>query len=142
MTSNSDRAGAEKPAGRALSIEGTKPGLRTALSGLASITVASLVAACGGGGAAAGYAGGGGGGRPAGAGNQPSSSRGPVVVARKAVRHRCCPGQPVRQTIYLPRQEAHGKIFCTGSCLGFWFPVAVKPGTRLRAPRGLNGVLG
>ncbi len=45
------------------------------------------------------------------------------------------------RTIYLPRQEAHGKIFCTGSCLGFWLPVAVKPGTRLRAPRGLNGAL-
>ena len=141
MTSNSDPAGAEESAGRALSIEGIKPGLRTALSGLASIAVASLVAACGSGGAAAGY-GGGDGGQPAGAGNQPSSSRGPVVVARKLPGIGAVLVNRSGKTIYSPRQEAHGKILCTVSCLGFWFPVAVRPGTRLRAPRGVNGVLG
>ncbi len=141
MTSNLDPAGAEKSAGRALSIESIKPGLRTALSGLASIAVASLVAACVSGGAAAGY-GGGDGGQPAGAGNQPSSSRGPVVAARKLSGIGAVLVNRSGKTIYSPRQEAHGKILCTGSCLGFWFPVAVRPGTRLRAPRGVNGVLG
>jgi len=140
MTSNSDPAGAGKSAGRALSIEGTKPRLRTALSGLASIAADRLVAACRGGGAAAGYAGGGGG-QPAGAGNQPSSSRGPVVVARKLSGIGAVLVNRSGKTIYSPRQEAHGKILCTSSCLGFW-SVAVKPGTRLRAPRGVNGVLG
>jgi predicted lipoprotein with Yx(FWY)xxD motif len=31
---------------------------------------------------------------------------------------------------------------CTGSCLGFWFPVTVTPGTALRGSAGANGVLG
>jgi predicted lipoprotein with Yx(FWY)xxD motif len=46
------------------------------------------------------------------------------------------------KTIYSPKQEAHGQILCTGSCLGFWFPVPVTPGTTLRAPNGVSGVLG
>jgi predicted lipoprotein with Yx(FWY)xxD motif len=45
-------------------------------------------------------------------------------------------------TVYSPQQEAHGKILCTGSCLGFWFPVAVTAGTKPRAGSGLTGTLG
>jgi predicted lipoprotein with Yx(FWY)xxD motif len=41
------------------------------------------------------------------------------------------------QTIYSPQQ----KIVCTGSCLGFWFPVTVAPGTALRGSAGVTGVL-
>ena len=140
MTSNSDPAGAEKSAGRAFLI-GSKPGLRTALFGLASIAIASLVAACGSGGAGAGY-GGGGGGQPAGAGSQSSSSRGPVVVARNLSGIGTALVDRSGKTIYSPQQEAHGQILCTASCLGFWFPVSVNPRTPLRAPHGVNGVLG
>jgi predicted lipoprotein with Yx(FWY)xxD motif len=46
------------------------------------------------------------------------------------------------KTIYSPEQEAHGQIRCTGSCLGFWFPVTVTSATGLHAPSGLTGVLG
>jgi predicted lipoprotein with Yx(FWY)xxD motif len=46
------------------------------------------------------------------------------------------------KTAYSPQQEAHGKILCTGSCLSFWFPVPVSPGTTLRGASGLTGVLG
>jgi predicted lipoprotein with Yx(FWY)xxD motif len=46
------------------------------------------------------------------------------------------------KTAYSPQQEAHGKILCTGSCLSFWFPVPVAPGTALRSASDLTGVLG
>jgi len=46
------------------------------------------------------------------------------------------------KTIYSPEQEAHGKILCTGSCLGFWFPVSVASGTRPHATAGLSGTFG
>jgi predicted lipoprotein with Yx(FWY)xxD motif len=46
------------------------------------------------------------------------------------------------KTIYSPEQEADGKIACTGSCLAFWFPVTVRPGTELSLPAGFAGRLG
>jgi len=141
MTSNSDCAGVKKPAGRPFSLAGTRPWLRTVLSGLAPIAAASLVVACGSGGAVAGYGGGGGGEHSAGAGNRPSSSHGPVVIARRLAGIGTVLVDRSGKTIYSPRQEAQGKILCTGTCLGFWFPVTVSPGTPLRAPQGVNGVL-
>lgn len=46
------------------------------------------------------------------------------------------------KTIYTPQQEADGTILCTAGCLSFWFPVTVPPGTALRSPGGVAGVLG
>ena len=46
------------------------------------------------------------------------------------------------KTAYSPDQEAHGKILCTGSCLGFWFPVTVAAGTSVHGPAGLPGPVG
>ena len=111
--------------------------ITAAISGLASIAVAGLVAACGSAGAA-GY-----GGQPAqGTGHQPAASHGPVVSTRTL------PGVGIvlvdrsGKTVYSPQQEAHGKILCTGSCLGFWFPVSVAAGTRPQAAPGMSGTLG
>src|SRR5215475_3805166 len=112
---------------------------RIAISGCASIALAGLVAACGSGGAG-GY-----GGQPtqAGAGKQSAAaSHGPVVTARKLPGVGMVLVDRTGKTVYSPEQEAHGKILCTGSCLSFWFPVAVASGTQLHAPAGISGTLG
>jgi len=116
---------------------------RAALSGLASLAVAGLVAACGGAGGA-GY-----GGQPAqqgggqqGAGHQAAASHGLVLSARKLAGVGVVLVDRSGKTVYSPQQEAHGKIMCTGSCLGFWIPVSVAAGTKLQAGRGLAGTLG
>ena len=46
------------------------------------------------------------------------------------------------RTLYTPAQEANGSIKCTGSCLGFWFPVTMAQGTTPHAGSGLTGTLG
>jgi predicted lipoprotein with Yx(FWY)xxD motif len=46
------------------------------------------------------------------------------------------------KTLYSPQQEAHGSILCNASCLSFWFPAEVTPGTALRAPGSVTGKLG
>ena len=141
MKWNPDAIDAEISARRAFSAAVTKPRARTAVSGLAAIAIAGLVAACGSGGGGAGY-GGTGGGQPAGAGQQPAASHGPVVGARKLAGVGTVLVDRSGKTIYSPQQEARGKILCTGSCLGFWFPVPVSPGTPLHALPGVSGVLG
>jgi len=139
-SSNPHARCAEISARREILAVAKRPSLRTTLSGLAAIAVVGLVAACGSGGAATGY-GGSGGAQPAGS-RQPSESRGPAVVARKIAGVGTVLADRSGKTIYSPLQEQHGKILCTGSCLGFWFPVTVSPGTSLPAPRGVSGVLG
>jgi predicted lipoprotein with Yx(FWY)xxD motif len=89
-------------------------------------------------GSAPGY----GGGQPAGTGRQPTAAGKPVVIARNLAGIGTVLVDRSGKTIYSPGQEVHGTIRCTGSCLGFWFPVPVSPGTPLRAPQGVNGVLG
>jgi predicted lipoprotein with Yx(FWY)xxD motif len=141
MMWNPDAVSAEMPARRKILAPAKRPSLRTALSGLVTVAVAGLVAACGSGGATTGY-GGSGAGRTAGAGQQPTGSHGPAVVARKLAAVGTVLVDRSGETIYSPQQEAHGKILCTGSCLGFWFPVTVSPGTSPPALRGVSGVLG
>jgi predicted lipoprotein with Yx(FWY)xxD motif len=46
------------------------------------------------------------------------------------------------RTMYSPEQEANGSIKCTGSCLGFWFPVTMANGATPHAASGLTGKLG
>ena len=114
-------------------------GRRIAISGFASIALAGLVAACGGAG------GGGYGGQPTQAGGgqqQAASSHGPAVTARKLPGVGMVLVNRAGKTVYSPQQEAHGKILCTGSCLGFWFPVTVAAGTQPHATAGLSGTFG
>jgi predicted lipoprotein with Yx(FWY)xxD motif len=141
MTWNPDAVSTEIRARRKILAPAKKPSLRTALSSLVAIAVAGLAAACGSGGATTGY-GGSGAGQTAGAGQQPAKAHGPVVVARKLAGVGTVLVDRSGRTIYSPQQEAQGKILCTGSCLGFWFPVTVSPGTSLPALRGASGVLG
>jgi predicted lipoprotein with Yx(FWY)xxD motif len=141
MTWNPAGISAEKSARRAFLTAAAMPRVRTALSGLAAVAVAGLVAACGSGGVGAGY-GGNGGGQPAGASKQPTAAHGPVVAARTLAGVGTVLVDRSGKTIYSPQQEEHGKILCMGSCLGFWFPVSVGSGTPLHAPQGVNGVLG
>ncbi len=131
---NADAAGANARSG-ALSTIASR---RAAVSGLASIALAGLVAACGSAGAA-GY-----GGQPApqGAGHQSAASHGPAVSARKLPGVGTVLVDRSGKTVYSPQQEAHGKILCTGSCLSFWFPVSVATGTQLQAAAGVSGTLG
>ena len=141
MKWNPDAIAAEISVRRAFSAAATKPRVRPAVSGLAAIAVAGLIAACGSGGGGAGYAGTGSG-QPTGAGQQPAASHGPAVGARKLAGVGTVLVNRSGKTIYSPQQEAHGKILCTGSCLDFWFPVSVSPGMPLHAPEGVSGVLG
>ncbi|HEX6934525.1 MAG TPA: hypothetical protein VF162_20445 [Streptosporangiaceae bacterium] len=134
MFTNADAAGA-KARSRALS---TMASRRAAFYGLASIALAGLVAACGSGGAA-GY-----GGQPAqqGGGHQTAAVHGPAVSAHKLPGVGMVLVDRSGRTVYSPQQEAHGKILCTGSCLGFWFPVSVSAGAQPQAGPGLTGTLG
>ena len=125
MFRNADTSGA-KARSRALS---TVTSWRAAAFGVASLAVTGLVAACGGAGGA-GY-----GGQPAqqgaghqAAGHQAAASHGPIVSARNLAGVGMVLVDQSGKTVYSPRQEAHGKILCTGSCLGFWFPVSVAAG--------------
>jgi len=45
------------------------------------------------------------------------------------------------KTLYFSEQEKSGKIMCTGSCLGFWFPLTTSS-TSVQAPQGMTGKLG
>jgi predicted lipoprotein with Yx(FWY)xxD motif len=118
---------------------GKEKNRRIAISGFAAIALAGLVAACG------GAAGGGYGGQPtqAGGGRQSAAAaHGPAVAAHKLPGVGMVLVDRTGKTVYSPEQEAHGKILCTGSCLGFWFPVAVAAGTQPHATAGLSGTFG
>lgn len=98
--------------------------------GLACVAV--LLAACGSAATGGSHTTGG----SAGTGHQASA-------AREVVSTRNLPGigtvlvDRSGKTIYSPQQ----KIVCTGSCLSFWFPVSVTPGTALRGPGRVTGAL-
>jgi predicted lipoprotein with Yx(FWY)xxD motif len=132
MFRNADAVGAK--ARRALSAKAAR---RATVTGLASIALAGLAAACSSGGAA-GY-----GGQPAQHGSgQPAAARGPALSARTLPGVGRVLVDRSGKTVYSPRQEAHGKILCTASCLGFWFPVTVSAGTKPQAAPGMHGRLG
>jgi predicted lipoprotein with Yx(FWY)xxD motif len=107
------------------------------------VVIASLVAAviglltaCGSGAASAGQGG------LKGAHRQGAASRSGVISARMLPGIGTVLVTSSGKTVYSPQQEAHGKILCTGGCLGFWFPVAVARGADLQDPGGVTGVLG
>lgn len=105
---------------------------RAAMTGLAAVAVAAPLAACGTAGTAT----------TAGPGHQAAASHGMVISARRLPGTGTVLVDRSGKTAYSPQQEAHGKILCTGSCLSFWFPVPVTPGTTLRGSSGVTGVLG
>lgn len=137
MFRNADAAGAKARSRAPRSrVHGTTATQRAAVSGLAAIALAGLVAACSGG--AGGY-----GGQPAQQGSgQPAAAHGPALSARTLPGVGMVLVDRSGKTVYSPRQEAQGKIMCTRSCLGFWFPVTVGAGARPQAGPGMRGTLG
>lgn len=112
-------------------------GRRAALAGLAGAAAATVLVACG---SAGRTASGSAGGTASGGGHQAAGK--PVVMARHLAGLGTVLVSGSGKTIYSPEQETHGQILCTGSCLGFWFPVTVTSATGLHAPAGLTGALG
>jgi predicted lipoprotein with Yx(FWY)xxD motif len=113
-----------------------KPGRRGVVSGLAAAGLAAVVAACGGPGGIYGTTSGG-----EGTAHHTAASRGNVISARDLPGIGTVLVDRSGKTLYTPRQEAHGKIMCTGGCLSFWFPASVAAGAAVHAPSGVTGVL-
>jgi predicted lipoprotein with Yx(FWY)xxD motif len=105
---------------------------RAVMAGLAAAAAAAPLAACGSAGT----------GTTAGPGHQAAASHGMAVSARKLPGIGAVLVDRSGKTAYSSQQESDGKILCTGSCLSFWFPVSVAPGTPLRGSSGVTGVLG
>lgn len=110
-------------------------GLRSVLAPAAlAFAAATVLAACGGGSGDNGSANSGGGGGNAGSGSgvvslHSGSGMGKVLVDKSG------------KTLYFSDEEKSGKTACTGSCLGFWFPLTVS-GQTVAGPTGLPGKLG
>lgn len=103
---------------------------RRVIAGLAAVTAAGLLAACGSAGARSGS--------NAGPGQQPKGAQGSVVFARKLNGIGTALVNHAGKTVYTPDQEARGKIMCTGQCLSFWFPVTIASGATVpAAPSGV-----
>jgi len=105
------------------------------VTGLAAAALAGLLAACGSGSGSTAAAGGAAGGPQQAAGQLAVSTRtvagvGTVLTDQSG------------KTLYTSQQEARGVIKCTGSCLGFWFPVTVGKGATPRAASTVTGTLG
>jgi len=127
MTSKSSPAAQDMRSGD------TRPAVRGSLiAGLAAVATAGLIAACSSGSSSA--AAGGGSTQQAAAGltisSRPVSGVGTVLTSQSG------------RTLYTPEQEANGSIKCTGSCLGFWFPVTMAQGATPHAASSLAGKLG
>jgi predicted lipoprotein with Yx(FWY)xxD motif len=106
--------------------------LRGLTAGIALAAAGGLLAACG----STGQAG------SASSSHQGAASRGTVISVRSLPGIGTVLVASSGETLYSPQQEADGKILCTGSCLSFWFPVRVTPGTGLRGPASVTGKLG
>ena len=106
-------------------------------TGLAAVAAAGLIAACGSAGTGGGSAASG-----TGAAQGTAASHNTVISVRKVPGVGAVLVDRSGKTLYSPQQEANGQIACTGSCLGFWFPVHVAAGSDLRAPSGVTGALG
>lgn len=111
---------------------GTHAGIPASLAAVAGL----LLAACGSSGSSAASPGGGGNDQPSAAG------RTAVVAVRQVSGVGKVLVDQAGKTLYSPEQEAHGTIRCTGSCLGFWFPVTIPSGNRVPHLTGLGGPLG
>ncbi len=131
--------GRRRPRDGIFSTSQARPGRHAVLPGLGAVAAAAVLAACGSAGGGTGYGGSGGHGGAAGATQPATASRGPVVGARKLAGIGTVLVGRSGRTIYSPVQEARGKILCTGSCLSFWCPVSVAPGTSLRSPADVSG---
>jgi len=105
------------------------------VTGLAAAALAGLLAACGSGSGSTAAAGGAAGG--------PRQDAGQLAVATRTVAGvGTVLTDQSGKTLYTPQQEARGVIKCTGSCLGFWFPVTVGKGATPRAASTITGTLG
>ncbi len=98
---------------------------------------ATVLAACGG-----GSSGNSGSASTGGGGQASSQGSGNAVVS---VKNQSGAGQTLvdssGKTLYFSDQEKSGKILCTGSCLGFWFPLTTSS-TSVQTPHGVTGKLG
>jgi predicted lipoprotein with Yx(FWY)xxD motif len=105
------------------------------VAGLAAVAAAGLVAGCSSGSSPT----------SAGSGNS-GQSQGAAVGVTISTRSVSGVGTVLTdksgKTLYSPRQEASGAIKCTGSCLGFWFPLTVASGVTPQAGSGVAGTLG
>jgi predicted lipoprotein with Yx(FWY)xxD motif len=128
------------PAAQASKNHGKRPAARGSLiAGLAAVAAAGLIAACGSGGGSA--AAGGGSTQQAGGGTQQAAA-GLTISSRQVSGVGTVLTNQSGRTLYTPEQEANGSIKCTGSCLGFWFPVTMAQGVTPHAASGLAGKLG
>ena len=105
------------------------------VTGLAAAALAGLLAACGSGSGSTAAAGG------AAGGPQQDADRLAVATRTVAGVGTVLTDQSGK-TLYASQQEARGVIKCTGSCLGFWFPVTVGKGATPRAASTITGTLG
>ncbi|MGH3209327.1 MAG: COG4315 family predicted lipoprotein [Trebonia sp.] len=119
--------------GTGRSHSGTRGGLPLAAV-LAAVAAAGLVAGCSSGSSTASAAGGGG-------GTQAKNAAGVTISTRAVTGVGTVLTDQSGKTLYTPLQEASGVIKCTGSCLGFWFPVTVGNGAAPRATTTLPGTL-
>lgn len=127
------------PAAQDMRNRGKRPAVRGSLiAGLASVAVAGLVAACSSGSSSAA----GGGSTQQAGGGTPQAAAGLTISSRQVSGAGTVLTNQSGRTLYTPEQEANGSIKCTGSCLSFWFPVTMAPGTTPHAGSGLAGKLG
>jgi predicted lipoprotein with Yx(FWY)xxD motif len=127
------------PAAQDMRNRGTRPAVRGLLiAGLAAVAVAGLVAGCSSGGSSASA--GGGSTQQAGGGTQQAGA-GLTISSRQVSGVGTVLTNQSGRTLYTPEQEANGSIKCTGSCLGFWFPVTTAQGAAPHAASGLTGKL-
>lgn len=105
------------------------------VTGLAAAALAGLLAACGSGSGSTAAAGG--------AASGPQQDAGQLAVSTRTVAGvGTVLTDQSGKTLYTSQQEARGVIKCTGSCLGFWFPVTVGKGATPRAASAITGTLG
>ena len=130
--------GKPAPAARDTENHGKRPAARGALiAGLAAVAVAGLAAGCSSGGSSASA---GGGTQQAGGGTQQAAA-GLTISSRQVSGLGAVLTSQSGRTLYTPEQEANGSIKCTGSCLGFWFPVTMAQGATPHAASGVTGKL-
>jgi predicted lipoprotein with Yx(FWY)xxD motif len=105
------------------------------VTGLAATALAGLLAACGSGNGSPAAAGG--------AADGPQQVAGQLTISTRTVAGvGTVLTDQSGKTLYTSQQEARGVIKCTGSCLGFWFPVTVGKGATPRAASTITGTLG
>jgi predicted lipoprotein with Yx(FWY)xxD motif len=133
MSSEPRMAAQGREAGEAHSGTRGRLSRRPLVAGLAAVAAAGLLAACSGGNGPAAAAGSAGNGKDAGA---------TTISTRMVTGVGMVLTDQSGKTLYSPRQEAHGAIKCTGSCLGFWFPVTVSSQAKPSADSAVTGTLG